>query len=123
MKSIFETGGGTYTKAEDYLLPELQVPKQNGTIGKYGRLHKKFIKENYPSFYSTLLTYGNLFDYLQKVDLNAQNDLNRLIPLLAEIQGITEQLKAENQLKWAGLMNNIKSQAEEIVYTDIVYKR
>lgn len=98
MKSIFETGGGTYTKVEDYLLSNLQVPKQNGTIGKYGRLHKKFIKENYPSFYSTLLTYGNLFDYLQQVDLNAQNELNRLILLLAERQGITELVKAKINL-------------------------
>ena len=66
---------------------------------------------------------GKLFDYLEKIDLRAKNELDRLIPILAEQQGGTEQLKAENQLKWVGLMNNIKAQVEEIIYAEIVYKR
>ncbi len=64
---------------------------------------------------------GKLFDYLKKIDLRVKNELDRLIPLLAEQQGVTEQLKAENQLKWVGLMNNIKFQAEEIVMKEVVY--
>ena len=64
---------------------------------------------------------GKLFDYLKEIDLKAQNELDRLIPILAEQQGVTEELKAKNQLKWVGLMNNIKAQAEEFVLRDFVY--
>ena len=66
---------------------------------------------------------GKMFDYLEKIDLRAKNELDMLIPLLAEQQGVTEQLKAENQLKWVGLMNNIKAQVEEKIYAEIVYVR
>ena len=64
---------------------------------------------------------GKLFDYLKEIDLKVQNELDRLIPILAEQQGITEEIKAKNQLKWVGLMNNIKAQAEEFVLRDFVY--
>ncbi len=121
-KSIFEQMGGTYRQEGDYLIPNISVPDtREYNIGKYGRLHKKFIKENYPGYYTTLLMSGKLFDYLEKIDLRAKNELDRLIPLLAEQQGVTEKLKAENQLKWVGLMNNIKAQVEEIIYAEIVY--
>ena len=124
MKSLFEKNGGTYKREGDYLIPNISVPDtKEYNIGKYGRLHKKFIKENYPGYYTTLLMSGKLFDYLEKIDLRAKNELDRLIPLLAEQQGVTEKLKAENQLKWVGLMINIKAQVEEIIYAEIVYKR
>ena len=123
MQSLFEKNGGTYRQEGGYLIPNLQVPKTSGTIGKYGSLHKKFLKQNYPVYYSALLMTGKLFDYLKKIDLKAQNELDRLILLLAEKQGVTEKLKAENQFEWIGLMNNIKAQAEEIIYTEIVYVR
>ena len=121
MQSLFEKNGGTYRQEGGYLIPNLEVPKQNGTIGKYGRLHKKFIKQSYPAYYSALFMSGKLFDHLHEVDLKAQNELDRLIPILAKQQGITEQLKSENQLKWIGLMNNVKEQAEEFVLRDFVY--
>ncbi len=122
MKSIFEKNGGTYIRVGDYCIPNLQTPKTNAQIGKYGRLHKKFIKENHPAMYTALMLSGNLSDYLCQVDFKAQKELNRLISLLADKQGVTEQLKAENQLQWVGLMNNIKAQAEEIILAEIVYK-
>lgn len=122
MKSTFEKNGGTYIRVGDYYIPNLQAPKTNARIGKYGRLHKKFIKENHPAMYTALMLSGNMSDYLHQVDSKAKKELSRLMSLLAEKQGITEQLKAENQLKWMGLMNNIKAQAEEKIYSDIVYK-
>lgn len=122
MKSTFEKNGGTYIRVGDYYIPNLQAPKTNARIGKYGRLHKKFIKENHPAMYTALMLSGNLSDYLHQVDLKAIKELIGLMSLLAEKQGVTEQLKAENQLKWVGLMNNIKAQAEEKIYSDIVYK-
>ena len=124
MQSLFEKNGGTYRREGDYLIPNISVPDtKEYNIGKYANLHKKFIKENYPGYYSTLLMSGKLFDYLEKIDLRAKNELDRLVPLLAEQQGVTEQLKAENQLIWVGLMNNIKAQVEEIIYAEIVYVR
>ena len=124
MQSLFEKNGGTYRREGDYLIPNISVPDtKEYNIGKYANLHKKFIKENYPGYYSTLLMSGKLFDYLEKIDLRAKNELDRLIPILAKQQGVTEKLKAENQLKWVGLMNNIKAQVEEIIYAEIVYVR
>ena len=124
MQSLFEKNGGTYRQEGDYLIPNIFVPDtKEYNIGKYGRLHKKFIKENYPGYYTTLLMSEKLFDYLEKIDLRAKNELDRLIPLLAEQQGVTEQLKAENQLKWVGLMNNIKAQVEEKIYVEIIHRR
>ena len=122
MKSIFEKNGGTYIRVGDYCIPNLQTPKTNARIVKYGRLHKKFIMENRQVMYSALVLSGNLSDYLCQVDFKAQKELSRLISLLADKQGVTEQLKAENQLQWVGLMNNIKAQAEEIILAEIVYK-
>ena len=123
MQSLFEKNGGTYRQEGCFLIPNLEIPKTSGTIGKYGRLHKKFLKQNYPAYYSSLFMTGKLFDYLKEIDLKAQNELDRLIPILAKQQGVTEQLKAENQLKWVGLMNNVKAQVEEKIYTEIVYVR
>lgn len=124
MKSLFEQNGGTYTKVGDYYIPDVTVPDtKEYNIGKYGRLHRKFLEENYPAYYSTLLMTGKLLEHLEKIECKARNELDRLIPILAEKQGVTEQLKAENQLKWVGLMNNIKAQVEEIIYAEIVYKR
>ena len=119
MTSIFEKNGGTYRNENGILIPNLKAPETSKEIGKYGQLHKKFLKQNYRAFYSTLLIKGTLFDYLEKVDSMAKHTVNRLIILLAEKQGVTEQLKSENQLKWVGLMNNIKAQAEEIVMKEI----
>lgn len=121
MQSLFEKNGGTYRQEGCFLIPNLEIPKTSGTIGKYGRLHKKFLKQNYPAYYSSLFMTGKLFDYLKEIDLKAQNELDRLIPILAEQQGITEEIKAKNQLKWIGLMNNIKAQVEEFVLRDFVY--
>ena len=123
MQSLFEKNGGTYRQEGCFLIPNLEVPKTSGTIGKYGSLHKKFLKQNYPAYYSALLMTGKLFDYLKKIDLKSQNELDRLIPILAKQQGVTEKSKAENQFEWIGLMNNIKAQAEEIIYTEIMYVR
>ncbi len=121
MKDKFIENGIEYVRCGDYYLPNFEVPEEYYHIGKYGRLHEKFIKEHYKGIYTSLFMTGKLHKYLAKIDLKARNELGRLIPLLAEKQGVAEQLKAENQLKWVGLMNNVKAQAEEIIYKEIVY--
>ncbi len=78
MKSLFEQNGGTYTKVGDYYIPNVTVPDtKEYNIGKYGRLHRKFLKENYPAYYSTLLMSGKLLEYLEKIDCRAKNEFNR----------------------------------------------
>ena len=124
MKPLFEQNGGTYTKVGDYYIPDVTVPDtKEYNIGKYGRLHRKFLKENYLAYYSTLLMTGKLLEHLEKIDYKARNELDRLIPILAKEQGVTEQLKADNPMRWVGLMNNIKAQVEEKIYAEIVYVR
>lgn len=120
MTTIFEKNGGTYRNENGILIPNLKAPETTKEIGKYGSLHKKFIKQNYRAFYSTLLIKGTLFDYLEKVDLKAKNELNRLIKEMAVRQGFTEDLKAKDQMAWVGAMNNIRHSAEEIVMKGVV---
>ena len=123
MQERFIENGIEYVKIGDYYIPNLTVPQRRYNIGKYGNLHKKFIKEHNHCFYSSMLMNGTLLEYLEKVDIKAKNEVDRLIKELADKQGITEHLKAIDQMRWVGMMNNIKSQAEEIVYSTIVYKR
>lgn len=123
MKERFIENGIEYVKFGDYYIPNLTVPQKRYAIGKYGSLHKKFIKEHYTAFYSLLLANGTLLEYLEKIDTKAKSEVDKLIVELAVKQGVTEQLKATDQMKWVGMMNNIKAQAEEIVYSTIVYKR
>lgn len=112
----------TYTRYNDYYIPDLKVPKTNYNIGKYGRLHKEFLKHTYPCRYSAMLINGTLLEYIAEVDNNAKNGVKRLVKAMAVKQGITEQLKVKNQMLWVGLMNNIRNQAEEFVLKNIVYE-
>ncbi len=123
MKERFIENGIEYVKVGDYYIPNLTVPQKRYNIGKYGSLHKKFIKEHHKAFYSLMIANGTLLEYLEKIDIKAKNEVDRLIAELAVKQGVTEQLKATDQMKWVGMMNNIKAQAEEIVYSTIVYNR
>lgn len=111
-----------YVKCGDYYLPNLEVSTDKTyTIGKYGRLHAKFIKEHHPCRYSAMMIQGTWLDYLEKVDNMAKSEVERLVKDISDKAGISEELKATDQMKWVGLKNNAKAQAEEIVYRDIVY--
>ena len=112
-----------YTNVGDYKLPNLTVTTKQYHIGKYGMLHRTFIKQNHPIFYATMLMNGTLLEYLEQLDHKAKNRVDKIIAEKAKEQGVTEKLKAENQMLWVGLMNNIKNQSEEIVYKEIVYNK
>ena len=115
MKSVFEQNGGTYTKVGDYYLPDLTVPTDKKyNIGKYGRLHERFIKENKPCFYTARMIDGTWLDYLEQVDNAAKAEIERLIKIIADSLNISEELKAKDQMQWVGLMNNAKAQAESL---------
>lgn len=110
-----------YVRCGDYYIPNLTVPTKVYSIGKYGRLHREFIKKNRPSFYSTKLMDGTLLEYLSGIDTTAKDMVDRLVKDIAEKSGITEELKATDQMKWVGLMNCFKHIAEEFVLSEIVY--
>ena len=120
-KTIFERIGGTYTQVGDYLLPNLELPEEQQTIGVWGQRHRRYLKEHRRATYTTLLTSGKLNSYLADIDRQAEELFSRLVKQIAEAEGVTEQLKANNQMEWVGRMNNIRDRAMKIVNTEIIY--
>lgn len=121
MKSLYEKLNGNYIEVGDVKIPALVSTDTNYEIGIWGRRHKEYLKENHRVIYFNLLTQDKLNSYLHDIDIQAKEQYDLLIKQLAEGQGITEQLKADNMLAWAGAMNNISNQAREIIYNDIIY--
>lgn len=121
-KQIYdEKNGLSYTLHGDYYLPDLAVNEEEPTYGKYGMLRKQFLKEHKPARYQYLLMTGELTGHLNQVDRDAREQVETLVKQMTEEQGITEQLKKQDLMKWVGIMNNIKACAEEIVLKEIVY--
>ena len=122
MKEKFIENGIEYVRNGDYYIPNLTIPDDKVyNIGKYGRMHAKFIKENRPCFYSMKMLNGTWLAYLEEIDTSAKEMVDRLIKDMAVKQGITEELKAKDQMAWVGAMNNIRYSAEEFVLKDFVY--
>ncbi len=120
-KTIFEEMGGTYIRVGDYFLPDLKLPEtETQSIGIWGQRHKRYLKEHKKATYTTLLTSGKLNSYLADIDRQAEEMFSRLVKQMAECEGVTEQLKAENQLEWVGKMNNIRSRAVEIIDVELI---
>ena len=112
----------TYTMQGDYLLPNLTLAEQeNKEIGIWGQRHKRFLLNHHKVRYYNLLTSCKLIDYLADINEQAENMYQLLVKQLAEQEGVSEQLKADNQMEWVGRMNNIRSRATEIVNQDIIY--
>ena len=123
-KTIFEKMCGTYTQVGDYLLPDLKLPEEDQQpIGVWGQRHRRSLKEHRRATYATLLTSGKLNSYLADIDRRAEEMFLRLVKQMAEAEGVTEQLKADNQMKWVGRMNNIRNRAMEIVNSELIYAR
>ena len=116
-----ESNGLSYTLHGDYYLPDLAVNEEEPTYGKYGMLRKQFLKEHRPARYQYLLMTGELTAHLNRVDQEVREQVETLVEQMGERQGVTENLKMQDQMKWVGLMNNIKACAEEIVLKDMVY--
>ena len=122
-KTIFEDMGGTYTQVGNYLLPDLKLPEEEkqANIGVWGMRHKRFLKENHRVLYSNLMTSGKLVTYLDDIEQQATAMFLRLVKELAEKEGVSEELKADNQMEWVARMNNIRSRATEIINTELIY--
>ena len=123
--SIHDNANGLdYTLVNDHYLPNLTVAAltEQHPIGRWGRLHKRYLKEHYPIRYNQLLLSGELGSYLAKLDKQAEEQLALTVRQMQEAEGVTEALKAADQLEWVRRMNSIRNRAEEIVYNEIVYK-
>ena len=120
-KTIFEEMGGTYIRHGDYLIPCLTLlEEEERFIGVWGQRHKRYLKENKRAVYIILLTSGRLNSYLADIEEQAQERFERIVEKMKQEQGITEQLKAENQMEWVGRMNNVQACARERVEKEIV---
>ena len=112
----------TYTQQGDYLLPDLKLPEQPKVeIGIWGKRHLRYLKNHHPIIYTNLLTSCKLTTYLADIDEQAEDMFFRLVNQLAKQEGVTEQLKADNQMLWVQKINNIRNQATEIVYNDLIF--
>lgn len=121
-KTIFEEMGGNYTQVGDYFLPNLQLPEEEQkSIGVWGQRHLRYIRQHKRLLYTNLLTSGKLNSYLADIDEQAEKMFSRLVKQTAEHEGVTEKLKADDQLEWVQRMNNIQSRVMEIVNTDLIY--
>jgi len=122
MKSIFEQMGGTYRTEGDYLVPNIALDSDaERPIGRYGRMHRQYLEEHRPVVYNQLLLSGTLWEHLEEIDAACNERMERIIPAMAKREGVTEALKASDQMEWVGRMNSIRSRAEEIVLRELVY--
>ena len=124
MASLFEEMGGTYTLGADGLYyPNLELPEEEmPQYGKYSRMRHTYLREHKKAFYTTLLFGGKLVVHLNEIDDAANAQIELITQQMAKSQGVTETLKAQDQLAWVGAMNNIRSAAEEIVLSEFIYR-
>ena len=121
-KQIYdEKNGMSYTLHGDYYLPDLVLREEEPTYGKYGMLRKQFLKEHRSARYQYMLLIGKLNEHLNQIDQEVREQVETLMEQMTEKQGVTEELKAQDQMEWVRLMNNIKVSAEEIILKNMVY--
>ena len=121
-KTLFEQMSGTYTRQGDYYLPNLILPaEENKPIGIWGQRHLRYLKQHRKVLYTNLLTNGKLNGYLADIDAQAEDIFLRLVEQMAEREGVTEQLKAGNQMEWVGRMNALRETAAEIVNAEVIF--
>ena len=112
----------TYTMNGDYQIPDLKLTEQpEKPLGKYGRMRKAYLKEHRPLIYNQLLLTEKLYPHLIEIDETANSRLELMMPRLAESAGATEELKARDPMRWVGLMNTCKAQAEEVILAELIY--
>ena len=110
----------TYHQEGEYLMPDL-IPPESPKIGKFGMQRLEFLRQHRRPIYSGMLMNGTLNSHLEEIDQTADEMLERLMNQLAQAEGVTETLKAENQMEWVARMNNIRSRVEEMILNDLIY--
>ena len=112
----------TYTRSGDYWIPNLSLSQQeNLPLGKYGRMRKAYLQEHRPVLWNSLILTEKLYPHLREIDETANSRLEQMMPGLMQSAGVTEALKASDPMKWVGLMNSLKAQAEEVILTELIY--
>ena len=112
----------TYIRVGDYYIPNLTLPETiNYPLGKYGRMRERHLKENHSALYNVLMLSGKLPIHLREIDEAACKRMEMMMPQLMQAAGVTEELKAADPLRWAGLMNTLKAQAEEMILAELIY--
>ena len=110
-----------YLKVGDYFIPDLKLPKENRSIGKYGRIHRDYLQEHNPIRFDDLVLEGKLWTYLADLNEQAQDRLRLIIGQMQEVESVNDELKENNQMAWVQAMNSIHNRAEEIVLHELVY--
>lgn len=119
-KSLFEQINITYRQEGDYLVPNL-IPPEDAPVGIWGQRRRKYLREHRNPIYTALLLGGKLNTHLIEIDQQAEEMFSQLVKQMAEQEGITENLKAENQMEWVNWMSNIRNRAEEFIYNECIY--
>lgn len=117
-----EQTGISYTLHGDFYLPDIKVPEENITLGKWGMMHKSYLEKHKKALFNSLLTKGTLFQHCADIEKQARKMFDNLIEQKKKAEGVTEQMKEQNQFEWIQRMNNIQQQASEIVCNELIYK-
>ena len=112
----------SYIRCGDYYIPDIRLPKETRPIGRWGRMHRDYIKEPNPIRFNDLCLNGELWTYLADLNEQAQNRLELIIEQMKSSEGVTEELKSADQMAWVGAMNNIRNRAEEIILREMIYE-
>ena len=121
MENKMKNNSIEYVLAGDYYIPDLKLPNEERTIGKYGRMHRDYLKEHKPIRFNDLVLEGLLWTYLADLDEQAQSRLQMIIRQMQEAESVTEELKAKDQMAWVRAMNSIQNRAEEIILRELIY--
>ena len=122
MKSLFEEKGGTYRRDGEFLIPNLALPDDSEyQVGKYGRMRLDYLKEHRKILYTNYLMEGTLSKHLSEIDQACNERMDNIVSAMAKREGVTEELKAADQMEWVRRMNNIRNRAEEIVLREVVF--
>ena len=113
----------TYRQVNEYMIPNLTLPPEEANIrlGKWGMLHKDYLLKNKKVLFTTLLTQGELYQHCTEIENQARDMFNTLVEQMKQAEGVTEQLKEENQLEWVCRMQNIEARASELIYEELIY--
>ena len=115
------TNGIEYILVGDYYLPNIALPEENRPVGKWGRMHRDYLKEHRPILFNDLILSGQLWTYLADLNEQAQERLSLIVDQMKEAEDVTEELKAANQMAWVAAMNSIRNRAEEIILQEMIY--
>ena len=121
MKNRIVTNGIEYTLVGDYYIPNIALPEEIRPIGRWGRLHRDYLAQHHPILFNDLVLSGQLWTYLTDLNEQAQERLSLIIEQIKVSEGVTEELKATDQMAWVGAMNSIRNRAEEIILRELIY--